>query len=75
MSKGATTKDQKDAIIRKRNLLELQRDYWRGKYLRFTDVYKRQSQTRVLMASVSVTCANSMLHLWGNAVPLSRILP
>lgn len=36
MSKGATTKDQKDAIIRKRHLLELQRDYWRGKYLRFT---------------------------------------
>lgn len=36
MSKGATTKDQKNAIIRKRHLLELQRDYWRGKYLRFT---------------------------------------
>ena len=36
LSKGATTKDQKDAIIRKRHLLELQRDYWRGKYLRFT---------------------------------------
>lgn len=35
-SKGATTKKQKDDIIYKRHLLELQRDYWRGKYLRFT---------------------------------------
>lgn len=34
-SKGATTKKQKDDIISKRHLLELQRDYWRGKYLRF----------------------------------------
>lgn len=36
LSKGASSKEQKDRIIRKRHLLELQRDYWRGKYLRFT---------------------------------------
>lgn len=36
LSKGATTKEQKDNIIRKRHLLELRRDYWKGKYLRFT---------------------------------------
>lgn len=36
LSKGATTKDQKDSIIKKRHLLELERDYWRGKYERFT---------------------------------------
>lgn len=35
-SKGATTKKLKDDIIYNRHLLELQRDYWRGKYLRFT---------------------------------------
>ena len=36
LSKGASSKEQKDSIIRKRHLLELQRDYWHGKYLRFT---------------------------------------
>ena len=32
----ATTKEEKDNIIRRRHLLSLERDYWRGKYLRFT---------------------------------------
>lgn len=31
-SKGATTKEQKDNIIKKRRYLELKCDYWRGKY-------------------------------------------
>lgn len=31
----ATTKEEKDNIIRRRHLLSLERDYWRGKYLRF----------------------------------------
>lgn len=35
-SKEATTKKLKDDIIYNRHLLELQRNYWRGKYLRFT---------------------------------------
>lgn len=34
-SHGAT-KEEKDKIIRRRHLLSLQRDYWRGKYQRFT---------------------------------------
>ena len=56
MSKGATTKDQKDAIIRKRHLLELQRDYWRGKYLRFTmesvpDEFSRRQGTDISVIS------------------------
>lgn len=34
-SRGAT-KEEKDKIIRKRHLLSLQRDYWHGKYQRFT---------------------------------------
>lgn len=56
MSKGATTKDQKDANIRKRHLLELQRDYWRGKYLRFTmesvpDGFSRRQGTDISVIS------------------------
>lgn len=56
MSKGATTKDQKNAIIRKRHLLELQRDYWRGKYLRFTmesvpDGFSRRQGTDISVIS------------------------
>ena len=56
LSKGATTKDQKDAIIRKRHLLELQRDYWRGKYLRFTmesvpDGFSRRQGTDISVIS------------------------
>ena len=31
----ATTKEEKDVIIRRRHLLSLERDYWRGKYKRF----------------------------------------
>ena len=31
-----TTKEAKDKRIRKRNLLKMERDYWRGKYERFT---------------------------------------
>lgn len=56
LSKGATAKDQKDAIIRKRHLLELQRDYWRGKYLRFTmesvpDGFSRRQGTDISVIS------------------------
>ena len=56
LSKGATTKDQKDALIRKRHLLELQRDYWRGKYLRFTmesvpDGFSRRQGTDISVSS------------------------
>lgn len=35
-SNRATTKEEKDKIIRQRHLLSLERDYWRGKYRRFT---------------------------------------
>ena len=55
-SKGATTKKQKDDIISKRHLLELQRDYWRGKYLRFTmesvpDGFSRRQGTDISVIS------------------------
>lgn len=35
-SKVATTKDQKDKAISYRHFLELKRNYWKGKYARFT---------------------------------------
>lgn len=35
-SRASTTKESKDRVIRKRHLKELERDYWRGKYERFT---------------------------------------
>lgn len=33
---STSTKEEKDKIIRRRHLLTLERDYWRGKYIRFT---------------------------------------
>ena len=35
-TRGATSKEEKDIKIRRRHLLTLKRDYWRGKYQRFT---------------------------------------
>lgn len=35
-SRAATTKEQKDKIIQERHYLTLHRDYWKGKYERFT---------------------------------------
>ena len=34
-TKGAVSKEEKDRKIKSRHLLSLERDYWRGKYLRF----------------------------------------
>lgn len=63
MSKGATTKDQKDAIIRKRHLLELQRDYWRGKYLRFTMESVPEGFSRRQSTDISVISKYARLYL------------
>ena len=63
LSKGATTKDQKDAIIRKRHLLELQRDYWRGKYLRFTMESVPKGFSRRQGTDISVISKYARLYL------------
>ena len=63
LSKGATTKDQKDAIIRKRHLLELQRDYWRGKYLRFTMESVPEGFSRHQGTDISVISKYARLYL------------
>ena len=63
LSKGATTKDQKDAIIRKRHLLELQRDYWRGKYFRFTMESVPEGFSRRQGTDISVISKYARLYL------------
>lgn len=63
MSKGETTKVQKDAIIRKRHLLELQRDYWRGKYLRFTMESVPEGFSRRQGTDISVISKYARLYL------------
>ena len=63
LSKGATTKDQKDAIIRKRHLLELQRDYWRGKYLRLTMEIVPEGFSRRQGTDISVISKYARLYL------------
>lgn len=63
LSKGATTKDQKDAVIRKRHFLELQRDYWRGKYMRFTMESVPEGFSRRQGADISVISKYARLYL------------
>lgn len=63
LSKGASSKEQKDRIIRKRHLLELQRDYWRGKYLRFTMESVPEGFSRRQGTDISVISKYARLYL------------
>lgn len=63
LSKGASSKEQKDGIIRKRHLLELQRDYWRGKYLRFTMESVPEGFRRRQGTDISVISKYARLYL------------
>ena len=63
LSKGATTKEQKDIIIRKRHLLELRRDYWRGKYERFTMESVPEGFSRRQGTDISVISKYARLYL------------
>ncbi len=53
-TKGASSKEEKDMRIRRRHLLSLERDYWRGKYQRFemTEVPEGFSRRQGTDASV-----------------------
>lgn len=62
-SKGTTTKEQKDTIIRKRHLLELRRDYWRGKYERFTMESVPEGFSRRQGTDISVISKYARLYL------------
>ena len=63
LSKGASSKEQKDRIIRKRHLLELQRDYWRGKYMRFTMESVPEGFSRRQGTDISVISKYTRLYL------------
>ena len=63
LSKGATTKEQKDSIIKKRHLLELERDYWRGKYERFTMTNVPEGFSRRQGTDISVISKYARLYL------------
>ena len=62
-SKGATTKKLKDDIIYNRHLLELQRDYWRGKYLRFTMESVPEGYSRRQGTDIGVISKYARLYL------------
>lgn len=62
-SKGATTKEAKDKIIAKRHLLELQRDYWKGKYERFTMESVPEGFSRRQGTDISVISKYARLYL------------
>ena len=63
LSKGASTKEQKDAIIKKRHLLELERNYWRGKYERFTMENVPEGFSRRQGTDISVISKYARLYL------------
>ena len=63
LSKGASTKEQKDVIIKKRHLLELERNYWRGKYERFTMENVPEGFSRRQGTDISVISKYARLYL------------
>lgn len=63
LSKSATTKEQKDTVISRRHELELQRDYWRGKYERFTMTSVPEGFSRRQGTDISVISKYARLYL------------
>ena len=62
-TKGATSKDEKDSKIRRRHLLSLQRDYWRGKYERFTMTEVPEGFSRRQGTDISVISRFARMYL------------
>lgn len=62
-TKGATSKDEKDSKIRRRHLLSLQRDYWRGKYERFTMTEVPEGFSRRQGTDISVISRYARMYL------------
>lgn len=60
---GASTKDAKDKIIQRRHLLQLKRDYWRGKYERFTMTEVPEGFSRRQGTDISVISRYARLYL------------
>ena len=62
-TKGASSKDEKDSKIKRRHLLSLQRDYWRGKYQRFTMKEVPEGFSRRQGTDISVISRYARLYL------------
>ena len=62
-TRGAASKDEKDRKIRRRHLLSLQRDYWRGKYNRFTMKEVPEGFSRRQGTDISVISRYARMYL------------
>lgn len=62
-TKGLSSKNEKDSKIRRRHLLSLQRDYWRGKYLRFTMTEVPEGFSRRQGTDISVISRYARMYL------------
>ncbi len=62
-TKGASSKEEKDSKIRRRHFLSLQRDYWRGKYQRFTMTEVPEGFSRRQGTDISVISRYARMYL------------
>ena len=62
-TKGASSKEEKDIKIRRCHLLSLQRDYWRGKYQRFTMTEVPEGFSRRQGTDISVISRYARMYL------------
>ena len=62
-TKGLATKEEKDTKIRRRHFLSLQRDYWRGKYSRFTMTEVPEGFSRRQGTDISVISRYARMYL------------
>lgn len=62
-TRGLSTKEAKDRIIQKRHLLELERNYWKGKYERFTMTEVPEGFSRRQGTDISVISKYARLFL------------
>lgn len=62
-TRGLTTKDAKDRVITKRHKLILERDYWRGKYERFTMTQVPEGFSRRQGTDISIISKYARLYL------------
>lgn len=62
-TKSASSKEEKDSKIRRRHFLSLQRDYWRGKYQRFTMLEVPEGFSRRQGTDISVISRYARMYL------------
>lgn len=62
-TKSCSTKELRDKMIRKRRLSEIKRDYWKGKYMRFTMQKVPEGFSRRQGADISIISKYARLYL------------